>query len=68
MRWARPHGLVFGGRVPPRVGDDHVVGGGQVQAEAAGLQADQEQVALAGLEGGDAARALGRGVLPSRYW
>ena len=47
MRCARPHGLVFDGRVPPRVDDDHVVGRGQVQAEAAGLQADQEQVALA---------------------
>src|SRR5690606_22174529 len=31
------HRLVFGGRVPPRVGNHHVVGRGQVQAVAAGL-------------------------------
>ena len=52
------HRLILGRGVPPRVGDHHVVGGGQVEPEAAGLEADQEQVALAGLERGDAARAL----------
>jgi hypothetical protein len=35
-------GLVFDGRVPPRVVVDHRVGRGQVEADAAGLQADQE--------------------------
>jgi len=44
------HGLVFGGRVPPRVGDDHVVGGRQVQTEAAGLEADEEEIGIAALE------------------
>ena len=60
-------GLVFDGRVPPRVHVDHVVGGGQVEAQAAGLEADQEEIALAGLEGVHLAvlRSLG-GVLPSR--
>lgn len=53
------HRLVFSGRVPPRVGNHHVIGGGQVETEAAGFEADQEEVALAGLESGDAARALG---------
>jgi hypothetical protein len=62
------HGLVFGGRVPPGVDDDHVVGRGQVQAEAAGLQADQEQIALAALEGRHALVRAAAGVLPSRYW
>jgi len=47
------HGLVFGGGVPPGVDDQHVVCRGQVQAEAAGLQADEEEVVLAALEGGD---------------
>ena len=40
-------GLVFGGRVPPGVDDQHVVGHLQVQAESAGLQADEVEVALA---------------------
>ena len=35
-------GLRLGGRVPPRVEQDAVVGLGQVQAEPAGLEADQE--------------------------
>ncbi len=55
-----PERLILGRRIPPRIGDHHVIGGGQVEAEAAGLQADQEQVAFSGLERGDTARALGR--------
>jgi hypothetical protein len=35
-------GLVFGRRVPPRVVVDHGVGGGQIQSDAAGFQADQK--------------------------
>ena len=56
-------GLVLHRRVPPGVHVDHVVGGGEVQAEAAGLEGDQEQVALAILEGVDPLLAgLGRGL------
>ena len=55
-------GLVLHRRVPPGVHVDHVVGGREVQAEAAGLERDQEQVALAILEGVDPLLAgLGRG-------
>jgi hypothetical protein len=35
-------GLVFDGGVPPRVVVDHRVGGGEVEADAAGLEADEE--------------------------
>jgi len=37
---------------------DDVVGGGQVEPGAAGTQADQEQISLAGLESGDRCAAL----------
>ena len=43
-------GLIFDGGVPPRIEVDHVVGAGEVDAGAAGLERDQEQIALAGLE------------------
>ena len=46
MRWARSIGLRFDGRVPPGIEQKHVLGGGQVQAQAAGLQADQEQLTV----------------------
>ena len=36
-------GLRLDGGVPPRINVDHVVGGGQVQADAARLQADQKE-------------------------
>ena len=36
-------GLHFDGRIPPRVQMDNVIGGGQVQADPAGFQADQEE-------------------------
>ena len=36
------HGLLLGGRVPPRIHDEHVVRLGQVQAETAGLERNQE--------------------------
>jgi len=54
-------GLVFHRGVPPGVHVDHIVGGGEVQAEAAGAQADQEEFALARLKGGDGGAALGLG-------
>ena len=38
--------LRFGRRVPPGIEQEHVLGGGQVQADTAGLQADQEHAAL----------------------
>ena len=42
---------------------DHVVGGGEVEPRAARLERDQEEVAVAVLEGVDALRALpGRGL------
>ena len=40
-------GLGLGGRVPPRVEQEAVVGLGEVQAEAAGLEADQEDRVVA---------------------
>ena len=54
-------GLVFGGGVPPRVHNDHVVGRRQVQAKATGFEADQKHLALALLKGRHALAALGRG-------
>jgi hypothetical protein len=57
-------GLVFDGRVPPRVVVDHRVGGGEVEADAAGLQADQEDRHLAVLELAD--RGFPVGVSPVR--
>jgi hypothetical protein len=35
-------GLLLDGRVPPRVHEDHVVGGRQVQADTARLERDQK--------------------------
>ena len=35
--------LGLDGRVPPRIEQEHVLGRGQVEAEAAGLQADEEE-------------------------
>ena len=43
-------GLAFDGGVPPRVVVDDAVGGGEVEAGAAGAQADEEQRAGTGLE------------------
>lgn len=37
------NGLRFRRRIPPRVEDEYVIRGGEVQPDAAGLQADQEQ-------------------------
>jgi hypothetical protein len=54
-------GLLFDGGVPPGVEEDDVVGGGEVEAEAAGLEGDEEEVALAALEGVDEAFAFGGG-------
>ena len=56
--------LRLDGRVPPRVEQEHVVGRGQVQAEAAGLEADQEQpavgIVLEPLDASPRGRASGR--------
>ena len=44
-------GLRFDGRIPPRVQQEDVAGRRQVEAEAAGLETDEEQIAGAvGLE------------------
>ena len=53
-------GLVLDRRVPPRVVVDDGVGGGQVEADAAGLEADQEDRHLAGLEAADRRFAVAR--------
>ena len=42
--------MVFYGGIPPWVKMHHVVGTGQVQTQTAGLEADQEQGHIAGLE------------------
>ena len=55
-------GLVFHRRIPPGIHVDDVVGGGEVEARATGLEADEEELALSGLEGLDRGRPLaGRG-------
>ena len=38
--------LGFDGGVPPRVQEEHVIGGREIQTEATGFQADQEQRAV----------------------
>ncbi len=43
-------GLCLGGRVPPGVGDEAVVGRGEIESEAAGFEADQEDLGLSGGE------------------
>ena len=56
-------GLRFGGRVLPWVVVDHGVGGGEVEADAAGLEADQEHRHGAALEALHQGAALtGRGL------
>ena len=54
-------GLGLDGGVPPGVEQEDVVGGGQVEAEAAGLEADQEELAVGiGLEALDPRLAVAR--------
>ena len=43
-------GLILDGRIPPGIIVDHRVGGGEVEADAAGFQADQEERHFAALE------------------
>jgi hypothetical protein len=52
-------GLVLDGRVPPGIVVDDGVGGGEVEAGAAGFEADEEQGDLAGLEALDGGGAVG---------
>src|SRR6266498_2246088 len=52
--------LVLGGGVPPGVEQEAVVGLGEVEAEAAGLEADQEHRVGAALEAVEHAIALAR--------
>ena len=54
-------GLVLDGGVPPGVEEDDLGGGGEVEAGTAGLQGDEEDVGLAGLETVDLGAALGGG-------
>ncbi len=58
MRWVRSTACVLGGGVPPRVEHEAVVGLGEVEAEPAGLQADDEHRGVAVLEPGDGLVAL----------
>ena len=53
-------GLVFYCRVPPGVQMQHIVGGGQRQARAAGFQADEKHLALTALKRFDFFLALAR--------
>ena len=55
-------GLVFDGRVPPGVEVDDVVGLGEVEAEAARLEADEEYRRIAFLEILDGGGALAGGL------
>ena len=60
-------GLRLDGRVPPRIEQEDILGGGEIQAQSARLQADQEQLALRD-RSGSAPRAAWRSrVRPSRY-
>jgi hypothetical protein len=53
--------LRFDRRVPPRIEQEDVLGGGEVEAEAARLEADQEQLAVRiGLEAVDARVTVAR--------
>src|SRR5699024_10996730 len=52
--------LGFGRRVPPRVEQEHIVGLGEREAEAAGLEADEEHGSAAGAEGLDDLRPVPR--------
>ena len=46
-------GLILDSRIPPGVHVDDVVGGGQVEAEAACFERDEKDIAVAGLKGVD---------------
>ena len=52
-------GLLFDGRVPPRVEMDDVVGSGEVEAYASRLEGDKEDLRLAMLEALDQLFAFG---------
>lgn len=36
-------GLVFDGRIPPRIQMNHIVGSGEVEAQSSGFQTDEKQ-------------------------
>src|SRR6185436_16107230 len=55
-------GLSLGGGVPPGVVVDHGVGAGEVEAGTARLEADEEDLGPALLEGVDGALAVGGGA------
>ncbi len=59
--------LGLDGGVPPGVEQVDVVGGGQVQAQAAGLQADQEDAGRSGSFWNRSTRSARLRVRPSRY-
>ena len=56
-------GLLLGLRVPPRVQQEDVVGLGEREPEAAGLEGDEEDVGLAGPEGVDDLLSVGGGAV-----
>ena len=43
--------LVLDGRIPPGIHVDDIIGCSEIKAESAGLEADEKDIALAGLEG-----------------
>ncbi len=52
------NGLLFDGGIPPRVQKHHVIGFDEVEAEAAGLQRDEERVRIALTEAPDDSRSV----------
>lgn len=46
-------GLILHRRVPPGIHMKHIIGSGEVEADPAGLEADEEELSLAGLEVSD---------------
>ena len=67
MRWVRSAACCLDGRVPPRVAEEDVIGGGQVEAAAARLQRHQHhRRAVGGLEGVDHRAAIAGAAVQAR--
>ena len=60
-------GLIFHCWVPPRIEMDHIIGRRQIETDAASFEADEEQIALAGLKSSHTLRPRLRSHPPSRY-
>src|SRR5882757_3547759 len=53
-------GLILDRRVPPGIGDDDVISGGEIHSEGTRLQAEKKKISFAGLERPHGAGAIGR--------